>query len=190
LGLLKAGTHTAATFQPALTFTVPDGWSNFEDTAGNFKLVPPGSTIVDWLVQTTDYVGVYASIGPDEPCAGPSLRLSGSAAMAAYLARQPALSTTPTRPVSVGRLSGVVLDIHLRKGWKTSCFATGEPVAFVISGLPPSEFDEGITSSIAERLYLLDDGGPVVGILVYDLSGGGHLSDYDTVVASLRFGPG
>ena len=40
LGELAPGTYTTVVFTPTLTYTVPSGWSNFEDTPGNFLLVP------------------------------------------------------------------------------------------------------------------------------------------------------
>ena len=45
LGEVAAGTHTTRSFKPALTYTIPVGWTNFNDTTGNFGLVPPGG---DW----------------------------------------------------------------------------------------------------------------------------------------------
>jgi len=136
LGQLKAGTYTSATFRPAVTFTVGDGWSNFEDTSGNFKLVAPGSSIDDWLASTADYIALYTSIAPAAPCAGAAPGLKGANAMVAYLVHQPALAATLPKQATVSGLSGAVLDIRLTDNWKKSCFPTGPPTAFVVSGLP------------------------------------------------------
>ena len=34
LGEIPQGTHETTTFMPALTYTVPDGWANYEDLKG------------------------------------------------------------------------------------------------------------------------------------------------------------
>jgi hypothetical protein len=39
LGPLAAGTYTTRMFDPAITYPVPAGWRNYEDTPGNFLLV-------------------------------------------------------------------------------------------------------------------------------------------------------
>jgi hypothetical protein len=38
LEAIDAGTYTTTTFQPSITYTVPDGWLNREDLPGNFLL--------------------------------------------------------------------------------------------------------------------------------------------------------
>src|SRR5262245_64709633 len=45
LGRLDAGTYSTVQFQPSLTYTVPAGWGNYEDMAGNFLLVPPDGRV-------------------------------------------------------------------------------------------------------------------------------------------------
>lgn len=188
MGQLHAATYLASTFRPEVTFTLPqDGWSNLKDTVGDFKLVPPGSAPA-WTGKPTDYIGVYASVTPAAPCARAASGVRDAAVVAAYLKRQPAVSTTTVKFVSTGGLNGVVLDVRLAKTWKQSCFATGPQTAFVVAGLPPTEYDEGICCGAAERLYLLNDGAAVLGILVYDRSGGSHLDGYDVIVRSLQFG--
>lgn len=83
LGPLSAGTYTTVTFHPRITYTVPAGWSNFEDLPGNFLLVPPGGTLTGVNDNTSDFVGVYASIAADAAdCSGklaPGVGLSASA---------------------------------------------------------------------------------------------------------------
>ncbi len=188
LGRLEAGTYTTTEWKYRLTYTVPSGWGNYEDLPGNFLLVPPGGSLGGVDAGTSDYVGVYASVVPAAPCDGPAQGLMDAAAMAAYLTREPELSTTSPRAITVGGLSGLVLDIRLAKSWKKSCFPTGGPSAFLITGLPPSEFDHGIGGDLAIRLYLLDGAASVVGIEVDDLSGGAHLDQYAPIIEGFRFG--
>ena len=39
---LDAGTYTSTSFEPQITFTVPDGWAVSEDTPSSFRLSPVG----------------------------------------------------------------------------------------------------------------------------------------------------
>ena len=43
---LPAGTYTSVNFQPAVTFTVPDGWVLGQDGAGYLQLHPVGNDLV------------------------------------------------------------------------------------------------------------------------------------------------
>ena len=45
LGRLSAGTYRTTVFSPGITYRVPKGWQNLEDTPGNFLLVPPGQEL-------------------------------------------------------------------------------------------------------------------------------------------------
>lgn len=190
LGILNAGTYSTATFSPPVTFTVPvDGWANDEDQDGNVLLVPPGYDQAGVDLGTSDYVGIYSSLAPIASCDGSPATIKGASAMATYLSKQPALATTKPLRVAVGGLSGFMLDVRIAKGWKGSCSGNG-PDSGVIAGLPPSEFEHGVGGKLAMRIYLLDDGDHVVGIEVDDISGGSHLAGYDSLIASLQFGPG
>lgn len=62
LGALQSGTYTTTVFQPQLTYTVPAGWSNLEDTPGNFLLVPPHFTLAGVNAGTSDFIGIYTSV--------------------------------------------------------------------------------------------------------------------------------
>jgi hypothetical protein len=42
---LAAGTYTSTAFQPAVTFTVPDGWEKAGDAAPYLQLRPAGSEV-------------------------------------------------------------------------------------------------------------------------------------------------
>jgi hypothetical protein len=56
LGALTAGTYKTRVFHPAISYTVPDGWKNFEDTPGNFLLVPPDGNLPGVNGGTSDLV--------------------------------------------------------------------------------------------------------------------------------------
>ncbi len=62
--------YTTTMFEPTLTYSVPEGWSNMEDLPGNFLLLPPGSTLEGVNAGTSDYLGVYTSVVPPGHCNG------------------------------------------------------------------------------------------------------------------------
>ena len=175
LGKLAPGTYTTVVFTPTLTYTVPAGWSNFEDTPGNFLLVAPGYDLAGVNPGTSDYIGVYTRVAA---CEGPESGVGGSPDdIAGLLTHQRDLQTTTPRQVSVGGLDGVVLDIKLAKG-SDACF---------ISGLTPSSLEHGLIPGLTIRLYLLRRSGTLA-IEVDDVRGGGnHLDDYSSVVKRMRF---
>jgi hypothetical protein len=189
LGPLAAGTYSTELFVPRITYTVPAGWGNLEDLPGNFMLLPPGSDLDGVNTGTTDYLGIYSNVALAAPCAEPRPTAKGPAAMAAYIASHPEFATSNEHPATVGRLSGVVLDIKLAKSWTKACvLPDGGPAANLITGLAPSGLDHSIGGPLVMRLYLLSDGSEVRAVELDDaLSGGAHLGTLDSIVKSVRF---
>ena len=70
LGPLDPGAYTTTMFEPTLTYSVPQGWSNMEDLRGNFLLLPPGGALDGVNAGTSDYLGVYTSVVPPGHCNG------------------------------------------------------------------------------------------------------------------------
>ena len=64
LGPLTGGTYATVEFQPGVTYTVPDGWANYEDLPGNFLLAPPSGTLEGVNAGTSDYIGLYDGTAP------------------------------------------------------------------------------------------------------------------------------
>jgi hypothetical protein len=190
LGLLKAGTYTTKRFVPPITYQVPDGWSNEDDTKGSFLLIPPGATLASVLSAADDFIGIYASVAAAaaDCAAGPAPGVARSAAaMAKWFQAVPGLKMSK-RPIEVGGLKGYVLDLTLVQGWTNGCpFSGGQPFVPVITGIRPSNFDHGLSFGQALRLYVLDSNGGVLAIEVSDVSGGGHLNGYTSVVSALNF---
>ena len=114
LGEVAAGTHTTRSFKPALTYTIPVGWTNFNDSTGNFGFVPPGG---DWKAVDagkSDYLGVFQRIAPTATlCGNAAAPVRSAAAYVRWLVNDPALSVTGRRPVTVGGLSGYVVDLRV-----------------------------------------------------------------------------
>jgi hypothetical protein len=191
LGQLKAGTYRTTVFSPRITYRVPGGWQNFEDTPGNFLLVPPGQSLEGVNAGTSDFVGVYSAVAAAaQDCSeapAPNVRET-PAAIARWMTRLPGANATTPRPVKVGGLRGVVLDLSMAKGWKQTCSWAGDtPVVLLIVGVPPSSLTHGLIPGLAFRLYLLRHGNNTLAIEVDDVTGGHRLTRYATVAAQMRF---
>jgi hypothetical protein len=192
LGRVKAGTYTTKIFQPTLTYTVPGGWFNYEDTPGNFLLVPPYGNLPGVNAGTSDYIGVYTAVAvEDVDCSGHDVDLEGGftpQAMAHTMARRRGVLATAPRPVSVGGLHGVVIDLRLKHGAGLHCPGYPLPYIPIIIGVTPTGLDHGLIPRLALRLYLLHYKGGALCIEVDDLTGGRHLARYDRIVRGMRFG--
>jgi hypothetical protein len=184
LGKLVAGTYTTVGFHPQITYQVPAGWSNFEDLPGNFLLIPPRGRLSGVDPGTSDFIGIYAHITAEPPkCSGPASNVAETpAAIAAFISRQHGLVVTKAKPVSVGGLNGLLIDVSLAKGSK------GSKGGCVIVGLAPSGLEHGPVPGGVMRLYLLDNNGMTLAIEVTDVSAGRHLEEYAKVVKDFQFG--
>jgi hypothetical protein len=199
LGVLSAGTYTTLLFTPEITYTVPDGWQNLEDTRGNFLLVAPGYDLRGVNEGGSDYIGIYTSIAAANRLCSTETEVQSdqpgvaktSSAIADEFMQRPGLATTPSTLVSVGGLSGVVLDITLTDGWTGTCFYApgGAPVVPMFRGVDPSSLDHGMGPGLTMRLYLLDRPLGTLAIEVSDSADGEHLDTYSTIVDQIRFGP-
>jgi len=179
LGELSSGTHSTRTFRPALTYTVPLDWTNSGDMPGHVGLVPPGGDFTAIDIGQSDYINVDTSIATaKEGCADGPSKIHTPGAFVRWLAHEPGLVTTKPVPVTVGGLSGVVVDIRMRKDWKQTCsWSQGVPAAQVLTGLDPSptQLAHGmLPQPMVMRLYLLN-------------YRHGKLVSYSRLVRSFRF---
>ena len=193
LGVLSAGTYSTVVFHPSITYLVPDGWANYEDTPGNFLLVPPGNSLDGVNAGTSDYIGIYTDVAAAAPACdeGPADGVGRTASdIAKALGGRAGLKTTAPRAIGYGKsLNGVSIDITLAKNWSKSCsYSGGQPTVQLITGVSPSGLDHGMNRGLAMRLSLLDFEGGALAIEVDDVSGGSHLDGYDAVVSGLKFG--
>jgi hypothetical protein len=195
LGEVPAGTHTTRSFKPALTYTIPVGWTNFNDAEGNFGLVPPGG---DWQAidaGKSDYLGVFQRIAPTgSRCGNNAAPVRSAAAYSRWLLHKPGLSVTGPKPVRIGGLSGIVADLRIRPGWTGTCpWSHGLPAAQIIRGILPTdpEMIHGVTPGRSVmRLYLLDYKHATLGIEIDEIGGSEHLDDYSAFVKTFRFATG
>ena len=114
LGALDPGTYRTTTFEPSFTFTVPAGWSNIQDTAGNYVLLPPDESLSGFGSGTSDYIGVYASVAAPAGCDEyPDTSVATTAqAYVEWLRAQPSLVVGVPTPVVVGGLDGTQIDVR------------------------------------------------------------------------------
>lgn len=195
LGPVAAGTFTTRRFSPTLTYTVPDGWSNLEDMAGNFLLLPPGSRLDGVNTGVSDYLGVYTSVVAPAHCTGrPDPIVKGTVeGLVGWLKADPAITVTNVHDVTVGGLTGVALDVALKDPDGDGC--RDGRYADVYVGSYPSSLVHAVDRDYPLRIFLLRNGDRTLAIELADAPGGG--SDYpdwfagaDPVVRSLSFAPG
>ena len=191
LGELAAGTHSTSTFRPKLTYTVPVGWTNFQDQPGEVGFVPPGG---DWQAvdpEQSDYIGVFTSIRGNPNCDGKPVGVQTPSAFVAMLRGDPRVRVTQQAAATIGGLHGYVLT--MRDAGTTSCpWSQGKPAAPVIAGLAPTP--TGMAHEVPPppgfmRLYLLGYKRGTLGIEVDEIKSGSKLDAYSAVVRSFRFAP-
>ena len=153
--LLPPGTYTSEAFTPPLTYTVPAGWVMFDDEPGQFELA---------LEHHDPYIYVWRdlrALAPD--CAEePQPDVGFSAAdISGWLAARDGLDTSEPQPVSIGGLSGYVMDVRMSPDWTESCpFSDGQATVPTLIGTAPlsSHVFWGTLIDSSQRYYFLDLG--------------------------------
>jgi hypothetical protein len=184
LGILQPGKgYRTTAFSPQLTFTMPEaGWENLGDAGGSFQLLPiayPGDAIAFFLdPKASDALGTRVED------------------LAAWLAKNPLLTVTPAKAVTVGGLKGLTMDITIAAGAQNHPADCPVQVCVPIfkgndpSKAPTWKWDWGAAGLDTQRLYLLTSKEGVVAIFVDSLDGTTFDSlnkTADRVLATLRF---
>jgi hypothetical protein len=111
--------------------------------------------------------------------------------MADWMLAQPVLSVTEPADVTVGGLTGLMVDVRTQPGAELpSCTDSGTSVSvFVLfSGVSPSSLDHGVVPDMTMRLYMLDYNGGVLMIEISDIdSAPGDLAGLSAVAEQLQF---
>ncbi|WP_210505819.1 hypothetical protein [Naasia sp. SYSU D00057] len=195
-GELAPGTYTTIELDPSVTYTVPgEGWTNTEDRAGGFVLLAPGTTAED--LRSGADADLVAIIPDVLPVAGPCDFAPAEGVPAtpqAYVDRlsaEPAYAVTPPRPVEVGGLDGLAIDISLRADAAPSCLDDPE-WAPVLLGIDEdgTAAATGATPRSLTRFYLLARGD---GVLLVEIDattpGSAIVEDLTAVVEGLEIEP-
>ncbi len=185
---LAAGTYTSKVFVPAVTYTLPAGWSDPEDTAGYFRLAPAGSEVVGIYIFRDAVAMSQDASCPDAPAAGVG---KTAKELATWMSSLPGVVASDPKAASVGGLSGYVIDLGIKDTWKQSCsFANGSPTVPLFLNTT-SGFHWIMAGSERLRLWVLDlpSGGSVIvdvdafdGSLIDQL-----LNDAMPIVSSMSF---
>jgi hypothetical protein len=162
LGDLEAGEHRTTVFQPAITYTVPDGWTNYEDLPGNFWLFLTEDLASQDSAVGGSYLGIYQDVAAAALDCGeaPEQGVGRTPeALVDWYQSVPALTVTPPVPVTVGGLEGLQIDLALVDGAEADMCSYG-PYAGVplIIGSGVSELLHVLLDEIEVRLVLLERG--------------------------------
>lgn len=185
---LPAGTHTSATFRPAVTYTVPAGWTNPVDSAFYLRLEPVGTDVVGIHVFRDAVAASQAQDCPPTPEPGVGRT---AAELVAWFGERPGLVVSDPAAVTTGGLRGFVVDISMLEGWLASCpYAQGLPTVPLLVGQEPG-FRWTIAGSERLRMYVLDvPGGGTVIIDLDDFAGDlfdEFVEQASPIVASMQF---
>jgi hypothetical protein len=192
LGDLAAGTYHTQAFQPAITYTVPQGWRNDQDLEGNFLLFQQHD---DQNVSGGTYLGIYQNIAAaDIDCyemAQPGVGQTPQA-LIAWFRKLPKLALSAPKAVTVGGLHGYQLDIDVAKGNETCTFGGGRSTPLITGG-GVSALHHTVAPDIHVRLVIL---GWKTGNVTLEITSAKSLYPaltYATLVQpiinTLRFGP-
>ncbi len=184
---MPAGTYTSAAFQPAVTFTVPEGWLITIDQELYLALQP-----VD-----NDLIGIHLFRDPraasqDPTCpAAPEPGVGGtSSELAAWIGQQPGLVVSAPTMATIGGLRGVAIDVALDADWTAACpFANGVPSVPLFNS--PAIDHWVVVGNERLRLYLLDLSGGGTVVVDLDAFDGSQIEDLlarsNGIVRSMQF---
>ena len=174
---LPAGTYTSASFQPAVTFTLPDGWTKPLDSAAYLELRPAGSDVTGIFLFRDAQAASQDPACPATPEPGVGRT---SSELAAWIRERPGLLVSDPRLASVGGLSGTGLDLGIVAGWTVSCpFADGIPTVPLITN-PEAGYNWVVAGGERLRMFILDvPGGGTVIVDIDDFTG----SSIDALIA-------
>lgn len=168
LGDLEAGEHQAITFLPlvpvaewerdrgAMTYTVPNGWSNDGDHPDEYVIQPQDRT-GDVGIFMWSEAAIVESASPCSPNPDPNIART-PAAMATWLTDHPKLLTTEPTPASIGGLDGLTLDVSVRPDATLDCLGGAVPYVPMLVHAKATGMQWGFNEDTHMRFFLLDLG--------------------------------
>jgi hypothetical protein len=197
-GALEAGRHRSAEFIPPIDYDIPAdstvAWDNPEDLPGTFTLHPAGPD--------TDAIFFFRDVRVLTPGCNPELDEAvghEAADIAAWITANPNLTATTPEPVTVGGLTGVLIDLSASDAYTTDCgddrggvYPSGLPIVPLFAGAGSGDLTWFVGGTERMRLYVLDmPGGGNLVISIDAIAG-----DFETlleisqpVMDSIRFDP-
>ncbi len=143
-------------------------------------------------------VGTYTSVAPallTDPTGCIIQAVPGHwtpAKMAAHYRQRPNLTTSRPVPISVGGLSGVMLDMRTKPGSRLDvCTVNGQRLALAgeFVGLSPSSLEHAVMPGMSMRMIMLSSAGNVLLVEIDDLDKApAGLAELTAVARHLRFG--
>lgn len=196
IGALDVGTNRSNHFTPPIRFRIPEpGWHNVKDLPEHYTLLPPGHVVAGMLAGTSDDIFLIKSVYPLGPCGSEKemtrkVPRAGrtSEVIARALSTRPGVLASDPAPVTIGRLSGYVIDLTIDPKWTGTCFYSKKvPTVPTIGGQLHSDVLSSLQPGFTLRYYFLDHDEGTLAIEVQDVAPN-DLAAYDAVVRSLRFG--
>ena len=175
-GSLEPGSYRSTFFDPSIDFQVASpGWtwdySSELVRGGNFRLIADESHELPYASD-----GIYFLLDPaiasrtceekGEPGVGRSVK-----DLVAWLEDAPGLVVSEPKPVTVGGLEGMQLDIEFDPAWKKKCFfSEGLPVVpLLVHKAEIGAYHWVIFPGVSMRWYVLDSGD---GVIIVDIDDG------------------
>jgi hypothetical protein len=201
LGSLQPGTFTTGRFTPQLSYTVPAGWVNTQDTLGQVDLSYSAGGTYTYPDGSTYHDGISIFRRPVAESATVIAPLEGigktASELATWLDGHVDLDATGLGPVSIGGALGYRIELALPEGTRTSpdhCTTDhGEPrcVSLFIGDDPAARFGFGIVGPESAIVYLVDTpSGDTVMIVIDDVDGvdrAGLVAAATPIVESIAF---
>ena len=136
-GILPPGRQATQQFEPAFTFTVPDGWVHSSDEISFFALFPDSAAneaefAASGSLANEIFMGPHRS--PYFVCdAWEDHRGETAAELVASMVATEALATSGVVDVEIGGLTGKQFDVRLHPDWTESC--PGDPATLDLGDL-------------------------------------------------------
>ena len=173
-GKLAPGEHVSASFRPfdqgtsgRFAYTVPAGWGERDCGTPSCVLLERANAPAQVLISV--YPDVVPQSVADSCFDAPSIERT-PAEIVQRLTTVPALEVTPSTPVEIGGLRGVMVDLSVAQVAQVTCrypkatypqtpdILNGPPVSFSLLGTFDGAADVGMGGAGRSRYFLLDHG--------------------------------
>ena len=154
---LEPGTYTTETFQPPITYTVPEGWVNAEDLPGNFLLHLDADDQMGGMGGS--YLSIYRNAHAAAiDCVEEAQEGVGTSSeeLAAWFGSLDMIEVSEPQPVTVGGLDGLQVDISQLPGAEPCTFGGGVSTPLIIGDGRISHLHHVVGAELDVRLVFLD----------------------------------